>query len=149
MRQVFQLRNIQIIKLNYVHKSHTYYVAGRFLLLLNFVYLKSYHEEHLSQQTHKFSSSAEYSRPYFGHSASDSLPSRASLLRSSSTSTSSGPSPSFFACSFFFFSLLFLFSVSLSWPFSPHGFIFFPSFPVLHPSFPAPLPLSLTIHRHQ
>ena len=36
------------------------YVAGRFLLLLNFVYLKSSHEEHLSQQTYKFSSSAEY-----------------------------------------------------------------------------------------
>ena len=149
MGQVFQLRDIQIIKLNYLHKSHTY-VAGRFLLLFNFVHLKSYHEEHLSQQTHKFSSSAEYSRPHFGHSASDSLPSRASSLRSSSTSTSSGPSPTFFACSFFFFSSSFsFFLVSLSQPFSPHGFVIFPSFPVLRPSFSAPLPLSLTIHRHQ
>ena len=139
MGQVFQLRDIQIVKLNYLHKSHTY-VAGRFLLLLNFVHLKSYHEEHLSQQTHKFSSSAEYNRPHFGHSASDSLPSRASPLRSSSTS--SGPSTVFFACfatSCFFFSS-FSFLVSLSRPFSPHAFVFFPPFPVHRP---------LTIHRHQ
>ena len=115
MGQVFQLRDIQIIKLNYLHKSHTY-VAGRFLLFLNFVHLKSYHEEHL---THKFSSSAEYNRPHFGHSASDSLPSRASPLRSSSTS--SGPSTAFFACfatSYFFFSSFSFFSLSFSSLFS-------------------------------
>ena len=125
------------------------YVAGRFLLLLNIVYLKSSHEEHLLQQTYKFSSSAEYNRPHFGHSVSGSLPSRASPLRSSSTS--SGPSTVFFACfaTSCFFSFLFLFLVSLSQPFSPHAFVFFPPFPIHRPSFSAPLPLSLTVHCHQ